>query len=154
MLEVIRKYLQNTDTILGLGVVFVLSLIIIPLPGFILDALIAISMLMGILVLMTALSSHSPADFTVFPTLLLVTTIYRLAVNVSTTRLILSEGAQADSALIRVFGTFVVGGGDSIAAIEAAGVASQIDHISTGGGASLELLEGRTLPGIAAIPVS
>ncbi|MCB1314628.1 MAG: FHIPEP family type III secretion protein [Leptospiraceae bacterium] len=82
-------------------------------PGFILDALIAISMLMGILVLMTALSSHSPADFTVFPTLLLVTTIYRLAVNVSTTRLILSEGAQADSALIRVFGTFVVGGGDS-----------------------------------------
>ncbi|MCB1321316.1 MAG: FHIPEP family type III secretion protein, partial [Leptospiraceae bacterium] len=113
MLEVIRKYLQNTDTILGLGVIFVLSLIIIPLPGFILDALIAISMLMGILVLMTALSSHSPADFTVFPTLLLVTTIYRLAVNVSTTRLILSEGAQADSALIRVFGTFVVGGGDS-----------------------------------------
>lgn len=111
MLENLRKLLQSSDITLGLGVIFVLTLIIVPLPGSILDGLIAISMLSGILILLVALSSTSPAQFTVFPTLLLVTTVYRLAVNVSTTRMILSEGAGADSQLITVFGTFVVGGG-------------------------------------------
>ena len=98
---------------MGLGVVFVLALIIIPLPGFILDGLIVVSVLSGMLILMTALSTNSPAEFSVFPTLLLVTTIYRLAVNVSTTRMILSSGEESDSAMIEAFGTFVVGGGGS-----------------------------------------
>ncbi len=109
----LRKYLNNADAVVGLGVVFVLALIVIPLPGYLLDGLIAISLLSGILILLTALASNNPADFSVFPTLLLVTTIFRLAVNVSTTRLVLSEGENASSALIKVFGTFVVGGGGS-----------------------------------------
>lgn len=109
----LRKYASNADAVVGLGVIFVLALIVIPLPGYLLDGLIAISLLSGILILLTALSSKNPADFSVFPTLLLITTIFRLAVNVSTTRLVLSEGENASSALIRVFGTFVVGGGDT-----------------------------------------
>ncbi len=113
ILATIRKYVSSSDAVLGLGVVFILTLIVIPLPGYVLDGLIAISLLSGILILLTALSSKSPADFTVFPTLLLVTTIYRLAVNVSTTRMVLSQGDSASSALIQVFGTFVVGGGGS-----------------------------------------
>ncbi len=113
ILGVLRKYVNNADAVGGLGVVFVLTLIEIPLPGYLLDGLIAISLLSGILILLTALSSNNPADFSVFPTLLLVTTIFRLAVNVSTTRLVLSEGENASSALIKVFGTFVVGGGGS-----------------------------------------
>ncbi len=111
MLEKIRPYVQNSEFSLGLGVVFILILIVIPLPGPLLDALIAISLLSGILILMTALSSTSPAEFSVFPTLLLITTIYRLAVNVSATRMILTKGAASNSAMIEAFGTFVVGGG-------------------------------------------
>lgn len=110
VLNNIRKYFSNSDTILGVGVVFILALIVIPLPGQILDLLISISLLSSMLILMTTLSSKGPADFTAFPTVLLVTTIYRLAVNVATTRMILTQGDASDSALIEAFGTFVVGG--------------------------------------------
>jgi phosphoglycerate kinase len=55
-------------------------------------------------------------------------------------------------AVARVHGTSIVGGGDSIAAVTKAGVADRITHISTGGGASLEFLAGRTLPGVAVLP--
>ncbi len=114
MLETIRKYINNSDVTMGIGVIFILALIVVPLPGALLDGLIAISLISGMLILLTALSSNSPAQFTSFPTLLLVTTIYRMAVNVSTTRMILTHGPASGSALVRAFGTFVVGGGDSV----------------------------------------
>ncbi len=113
MLNNIRKYVQNTDIYIGLGLILILGLIIIPLPGYFLDALITISFLAAILIILTSLTSQNPADFSVFPTLLLITTIYRLALNVSTTRMILTEGSQANSNLIQAFGTFVIGSGDS-----------------------------------------
>ncbi len=112
-LTILRKYLTNSDSILGLGIIFIIALIIIPLPGFVLDVLIAFSLLFGILILLTSLSITNPSDFSSFPTLLLVTTIYRIAINISTTRLILTKGSSADSALINAFGTFVIGGGGS-----------------------------------------
>jgi len=113
-ITIIRKYLSNSDSLLGFGVIFILALIIIPLPGSILDALIAISLLSGILILLTSLSVTSPAEFSSFPTLLLITTIFRIALNVSTTRLILTKGPAADSSLINAFGTFVIGGGGNL----------------------------------------
>ena len=111
MITSIRKNIQNSDIMLGIGLIIVLILIIIPIPGFILDILIAFSFFAAIVVIMTALGSKNPADFSVFPTLLLLTTIYRLALNISTTRMILTKGGSFSSHIIDVFGTMVVGGG-------------------------------------------
>jgi phosphoglycerate kinase len=64
-----------------------------------------------------------------------------------------AEGTMAVAdAVASVKGTTIIGGGDSIAAIHKAGVAERVSHISTGGGASLEFLGGRVLPGVAALP--
>ncbi len=115
-LEFLKRYMKNADVAMGAGVVFILALIIIPLPGFLLDVLIVVSILSGMLIMMTALSNNRPADFSVFPTLLLVTTIYRLAVNISTTRMILTSGATSSSAMVETFGTFVVGGSGTMGA--------------------------------------
>ena len=111
MLERITPYFKNNDLILGSGVIFILILIIIPLPGPILDGLLILSLLIGMLVLMSALSASSPAEFTVFPSVLLVATLYRLSVNVSTTRMILTSPSGSTSQLIDAFGSFVLGGG-------------------------------------------
>ena len=106
----ILPHLRNSDVILGLGVVSILGLIIVPLPGPLLDGLLVVSLLLGMVVLMTALASNSPADFSVFPSILLITTLFRLSINVSTTRMILTQGAASSSKMIDAFGTFVVGG--------------------------------------------
>lgn len=104
-------YLRNNDVIVGLGVVFILMLIVVPLPGPALDGLLIVSLLIAMLVLLSSLATTSPAELTVFPTLLLITTLFRLSVNVSTTRMILTKGAASDSKMIDAFGTFVLGGG-------------------------------------------
>jgi flagellar biosynthesis protein FlhA len=108
------EWYRQSDIILGAGVVAILAMLIIPLPGFVLDILIVVSLAMGLLVLLTALSTKEPSEFSVFPNLLLVTTLFRLALNVSTTRQILAQGASFNSNIIEAFGTFVVGGGTGL----------------------------------------
>ncbi len=109
-LRLLRKHVRSSDTILGIGLLFIMTLIVIPLPGYILDALIVISIFSALLIILTSMTASNPADFSVFPTLLLISTIYRLALNIATTRMILSFGSGASSKMIEVFGTFVVGG--------------------------------------------
>ncbi|EMG08309.1 flagellar biosynthesis protein FlhA domain protein [Leptospira interrogans serovar Grippotyphosa str. LT2186] len=104
-----KKWWNQSDVILGIGAVAVVAMLVIPLPGFILDILIIVSLAIGLLVLLTSLSVNEPADFSIFPSLLLITTLYRLALNVSTTRQILSKGPAMNSHVIDAFGSFIIG---------------------------------------------
>ncbi|MBL8035409.1 MAG: FHIPEP family type III secretion protein, partial [Leptospiraceae bacterium] len=94
---------------LGVAVIAVVAMLIIPLPAMLLDFLLAFSIMISIVALLTAMFNREIADFSVFPTLLLVSTVYRLALNVSSTRLILAKGPAFEGQLIRAFGEFVVG---------------------------------------------
>jgi flagellar biosynthesis protein FlhA len=94
-------------------VVALLSVLILPLPPFVLDVGLALSVVASVLVLMVAMFLNRPLDFTSFPTLLLLTTLLRLSLNVATTRLILShghEGSQAAGHVVQAFGGFLMGG--------------------------------------------
>ncbi len=99
---------RYTEALTALGVLFVLALLIVPLPGFMVDLFIAASLGSAVIVLLVALQSTKPLDFSSFPTVLLLLTLFRLAMNVSSTRLILSGGHAGD--IIPAFGEFVIGG--------------------------------------------
>jgi len=101
------------DVALALGVVLLVAVLVVPLPGWMLDAGLALSIVSSVLVLMVALFMQRPLDFTAFPTILLLTTLLRLALNVATTRTILTsghEGQGAAGAVISAFGSFLMGG--------------------------------------------
>lgn len=94
-------------------VMAILAIIIVPLPSGILDVLLTISMALAVLILLISLYVPKPTDLTTFPTLILILTLFRLALNIATTRMILSHGHQGVdevSSIITSFGNFVVGG--------------------------------------------
>lgn len=105
--------LGQKDLSVVVFVMAILAIIIVPLPSSILDLLLTVSMAMAVLILLISLYIPKPTDLTTFPTLILILTLFRLALNIATTRMILShgyEGAQAVSDIITSFGNFVVGG--------------------------------------------
>ncbi len=112
-LDRLRRYAPGTDIGLALGVVALLSVLILPLPPALLDVALAISITASVLVLMVALFLVRPLDFTSFPTLLLLTTLLRLSLNIAVTRRILShgnEGPLAAGHVVAAFGGFLMGG--------------------------------------------
>jgi len=108
-----RRAIPGTDVGLALGVLLLLSILIIPLPTFILDLGLSLSITSSVLVLMVSLFLERPIEFTSFPTLLLLTTLLRLSLEIATTRLILShgnEGTFAAGHVVAAFGGFLMGG--------------------------------------------
>jgi len=91
-----------------IGVLMIVVMLVIPLPGFILDFLIIVNILIALMILLVAMNAREALDFSVFPSLLLIVTLFRLGLNVSTTRSILSTGYGGE--VIETFGNFVVGG--------------------------------------------
>lgn len=99
---------KRLDIIVAFGILGIVLMIIIPLPTFLLDTLLAVNIGFSVLILLMTLLSTSILELSIFPTILLVTTLFRLALNISSTRLILSQGTAGN--VIEAFGSFVVGG--------------------------------------------
>jgi len=104
---------KRSDLLFATGVMAILAVLIFPLPAILLDLLLAVSIILSVLIMMTGLSIDNPLEFTVFPTLLLIATMLRLALNLASTRLILGHGHEGTAAaghVIEAFGHFVMGG--------------------------------------------
>src|SRR5262249_8761395 len=105
--------LKQGDVALAIGVLTILVVLILPLPPLLLDLALAISITFSVLILMTALFIHAPLEFSAFPTVLLIATMLRLALNLASTRLILARGHEGTAAaghVIEAFGNFVMSG--------------------------------------------
>src|SRR4051812_27934853 len=94
----LNKILQHSDLLIALGVMATLLVMILPIPAFLMDLLIATSLTMSIAILLVSVYAGRPLDFSVFPTVLLFSTLFRLSLNVASTRLILIHGHEGTSA--------------------------------------------------------
>lgn len=105
---------QNSDLAVAVGLLLILGVMIIPVPPFVLDLLLAITLSLSVVILLVSVYTKKPLDFSTFPAVLLVSTLFRLSLNVASTRNILlrggSEGTSAAGEIIRSFGEFVVEG--------------------------------------------
>ena len=111
------QFAKQGDILLAAGVVLVLMVMLVPTPTIVLDLMLTFSIAISLVILVTSMFLESPMEFSIFPSLLLVTTLMRLALNVASTRLILmhgDEGTAAAGQVIQSFAEFVVGGNYAI----------------------------------------
>ena len=105
---ILGMLLGQTDLVVALGIVLIVVMMIVPIPHVLLDMFITINIAAALSIVLIAVYSRKALDFSVFPTLLLITTLFRLAINISVTRLILLHGDAGE--VVKSFGTFVIGG--------------------------------------------
>ncbi|MCK5912842.1 MAG: flagellar biosynthesis protein FlhA, partial [Desulfuromusa sp.] len=108
-----RKALFRSDVLVAVGLVMILMLMILPVPPILLDIFLSLNITIALLILIITLYTQRALDFALFPSILLITTLFRLSLNVASTRLILlhgDEGPAAAGSVIQSFGQFVVGG--------------------------------------------
>ena len=104
-----ERWRQRGDVLVAVFVCVAILMLLIPLPGVLLDLFMLLNLCLSLLVILIVLYARNTLEFTVFPTLLLLATVFGLALNVSSTRLILAQGAAFDGRIVRAFGSFVVG---------------------------------------------
>ena len=104
-----ERWRQRGDALVAVFVCVAILMLLIPLPGVLLDLFMLLNICLSLLVILIVLYARNTLEFTVFPTLLLLATVFGLALNVSSTRLILAQGAAFDGRVVRAFGSFVVG---------------------------------------------
>ncbi len=117
ILEMVQK---RQDVVVALSMVSILGVMLLPLPPFLLDILLTLSISLSLTILITSIYIKKPLEFSVLPSILLMSTLFRLSLNVATTRLILlkgNEGVDAAGSVISSFGNFVVGGNYAVGII-------------------------------------
>jgi flagellar biosynthesis protein FlhA len=111
---------EKSDIVVAVSIVFVILIMIVPLNSFLIDIFLTLSISISLLILFIGMYIHRPLDFSVFPSILLITTLFRLSLNIASTRLILvhgDEGAHAAGRIIKAFGSFIVGGNYVVGAV-------------------------------------
>jgi len=111
---------KRVEVLVAIGVISLLGVMLLPLPAFLLDLLLSFSIALSVIILITSIYIQKPLDFSVFPSLLLITTLFRLSLNIAATKVILlkgNEGASAVSNVLSAFGNFVVGGNYAVGLI-------------------------------------
>ena len=112
-LSAVIDVFKRGELALAIGMMTILVVLILPLPAIFLDMFLAVSIILSVLILMTALFIQAPLEFSSFPTVLLISTMLRLALNLASTKLILSHGHEGTAAaghVIEAFGNFVMSG--------------------------------------------